>query len=687
MSQHDLLQILLSSLNERQLEAVKHSVPSASLVLAGPGTGKTRVIVARIVYLLTQSECCSMDEAAKQIVALTFTNKAAREMRDRVRRVVGDAANCLKVTTFHSFCAELLRKFGDAINIPRDYRIIDSKQTLSLIEEVNLPAKLRRGEAGKLADEIAKLKRRRISPDDYKTTVLSNSANTKIRLLHETYDRYQRRLEGLLALDFSDLLWRVHQLLECEHVEISDIRHLLIDEFQDTNETQFLIAAKLAQTHARPSIFAVGDADQSIYSWRGAAAHANFDAFRRTFLNDTFKQVILDVNYRSTTAILNCSNHVIRASVCKREEKTMQAHQPTQCAPVQVAKLSDSSHEANHIAEFLCSSDVQGMSCAVLCRLNNQMNRIEAALRRRNIAFRRIGATAFFELEEIKNALAYLRVVIDPADDLSFLRIANKPLRRVGPKALEHIANVASLAQVSRFQAACLLLDPQLAPTQQLHDSIAAIKLQSGTRKGLASLMSAVRDTRLALKQGQSVKDALQHLLQRINYESYLQRDKNNGDIKVQNLRRLLDFFAEKDNPVLTEATCAEGVLRTWLEEVCLQPPEVEIIGDAADCAVTLCTIHAAKGLEWDIVVLAGANEGTLPFATTIKKGTDEVMDEERRLCYVAMTRAKERLLVTHPLRKSRFLAPLDSLPSAEVEFVDYTTPKSSCNESARDAN
>ncbi|MES1915092.1 MAG: hypothetical protein MHM6MM_007087 [Cercozoa sp. M6MM] len=465
MSRHGV-QALLSSLNERQREAVTQPVPSASLVLAGPGTGKTRVIVARIVFLLSQSECRTMDQAAKQIVALTFTNKAAKEMKNRVRSAVGDAASFLKVATFHAFCAELLRRFGPSVGVPRNFHIIDSDDTLSLMKEVcqSLPLELRREEkplrreALDLVDKIAKLKRKRLDPEDYETKnrqKIDNNPRGPHRLLYEAYTRYQERLKKSRALDFSDLLWRVYQLLHEKRVKIDGVRHLLIDEFQDTNDTQFLIASKLAQGHAKPSIFAVGDADQSIYSWRGAAARSNFDAFRRTFSKSSFKQVILNVNYRSTPSILRCSDQVILASVGNRVHKHMQSHAPAECAPVEVVKLDDAESEARHIAEFLSSR--RGKTRAVLYRTNAMSRRMEEALRNHRLAYRLVGATSFFAREEVKDVVAYLRVVADPQDDLSFSRIVNKPSRGVGPSTLKAISSVAESARVSLFRAARLL--------------------------------------------------------------------------------------------------------------------------------------------------------------------------------------------------------------------------------------
>ncbi len=649
---------LLDDLNPQQRQAVE-TVTGPVLVLAGPGSGKTRVLTRRIAYL--------MDEAGVapwNILAVTFTNKAAREMRERVIQLVGESfppplpgqpqrLGGLTIGTFHSVCARILRVEHDAAGYQRNWVIYDTADQLALIRailrEMNLDEK--RYSPQVIRARISGQKNELIPPERYQAQDYFGE------IVGRVYGRYQQVLLLNNALDFDDLLMQTVLLFRGQEPILRKYQRkwpfLLVDEFQDTNSAQYELVKLLAnEPEGRRNIFVVGDEDQSIYRFRGAD-YRNVRRFRQDYPEATV--VLLEQNYRSTQTILDAANAVI----AKNRNRT-----PKQLHTVNGQGMKISVYEAyNEIEEaaFVCD-EIQRLvmskafrlgDFAVMYRTNAQSRALEEAFVLRQIRHRLVGATRFYERKEIKDALAYLRLLHNPADSVAMDRIVNVPPRGIGLKTYAMLKDWAAALGISEYQALLLLhhgpdgLDRPLPP--------AAAQDPGFGKRARNALVNFAAQLEAWVTQAQaghyeSVAELMDHVLQDAGYIDRLRDGSDEGEDRFANLQELRGVAAQYQPgmPGLEEGMTP---LALFLQEISLVSDADEI--DESKDAVTLLTLHTAKGLEFPVVFMVGLEEGILPHARSLESDDPEAMAEERRLCYVGITRAKKRLYLLHTFRRS----------------------------------
>lgn len=607
---------ILNSLNPAQRQAVE-SVSGPVLVLAGPGSGKTRVIAHRIAYLI---QVCGI--SPRRIFAVTFTNKAAREMRERVGHLLGGMVENLMLGTFHAISCRILRREASHAGLDPKFVIYDETDQLNLVkrslEELGLDPKHYPPKAIKSA--ISAAKARLIRPEECR------SQNYFEEVAKRVYERYQEKLSVSKALDFDDLLMQL-VLLFRQHPEILEkyqnrFLHLLIDEFQDTNLAQYVLARQLAAKHR--NIFVVGDPDQSIYSWRFADQRHILE-FEKDF--PEAKVIYLDQSYRSTKTILEAASHLISAG-----QRSNRRHLWTENevgVPIEVVQTHNEQEEAQFVVneiERLLGNGHRCADCAVMYRINAQSRALEEAFLRYGLPYKLVGATKFYERAEIKDLVSYLRLVHNPFDSVSLLRVINTPPRGIGERTLNELLNFA-----------------QSGPLYE------ALKLVSEGKTNLSPRSVQVLGKFYALLEelkGELEKSDLlgffDILLERSGYKKYI-LSRSDGEERWNNILELRGLAAEY-NDLETREALAELLGRVSLVS------EVDNLDEKVD-AVTLITLHQAKGLEFPVVFIVGLDEGLLPHFKSL--ADPEELEEERRLCYVGMTRAKERLYLTHSSRRS----------------------------------
>ncbi len=649
-------------LNPAQREAVEYPAGAGPggplLVLAGAGSGKTRVLTARIAHLITQHNV-----PAQRIFAVTFTNKAAGEMRTRVAQLLGSDPRGLWIGTFHSLSARLLRREAPLLGFGPNFTIYDADDSEALVKRL-LEAKQLSPKAyppRAVHAVISGAKNRMLPPEE-----LGAQADTPlVRVAADIYAALVAALKQANAMDFDDLL--LHPLtLFREHPERlaywqDRFQHVLVDEFQDTNAAQYLLVKQLAQRHR--NLCVVGDDDQAIYGWRGADVR-HMLAFQNDFPGT--KLVRLEQNYRSTQVILDAANGII-AENKTRLGKTLFTEKKGG-APVILLSSADERDEAewlaNEFARRAAEGDVPYDGMAILYRTNAQSRPLEEAFRFRGIPYRLIGAISFYERREVKDLLAYLRVIANPADDEAFLRIVNTPRRGIGE---------ASLALVGR--AAATWKKP-LLETARVADRVS--DLRPNVRQALIGVAELLDRLREAVGQADPAT-ALETVLATTGYEQHLAEEGAEGLERIENVRELVAgaaAWAEVQDPESLETLSGSPVER-YLTQAALITPADE---DRDVPGVTLLTAHMAKGLEWPYVALAGLEDGLFP----LSRAADDPggVEEERRLCYVGLTRARERLYLSWARTRyrngrlelaepSRFL---DALPPHVIEERS-TTP------------
>ncbi|HET9957295.1 MAG TPA: UvrD-helicase domain-containing protein [Polyangiaceae bacterium] len=634
----------MSELNEPQRLAVAH-VSGPLIVFAGAGSGKTRTITYRIVNLLATEHV-----PPYRILAVTFTNKAAAEMRQRVESLAGpEITRDLWIGTFHSICARLLRRYHAAVGLSRNYVIYDDGDQKAVLSRVLKDLKLSEQlfSPKLVLSLISKEKRDGFYPEDSRAERRMESS------LLDVYDRYQAALLSSDAVDFDDLLGFATRIAESKTPEGDELRsrfhHVLVDEFQDTNLIQYRLVHALSR--ATRNLCVVGDDDQSIYRWRGADVRL-IRNFRRDFAD---AQVIkLEQNYRSTGNIVKAALGVIEPAH-EREPKVLWTDS-ADGEKVRVRAVSDEREEATFVANSIRSELGRGLrpeQVAVFYRVHAQSRALEEALRGLNIAYQIIGGMKFFERAEVKDLLAYLRFITNPRSDMDLLRIINVPARGIGDKTVERVASAAAENTCSAYDALNRLLD---------HD-----ELQGAARKKLAGFRELIEELRDAARDLSPSKFA-KHVLERTGYERLLkEEDSAEADARLGNLEELVGALQDYEKEL--EERDEQPTLEGYLERVSLIAG-VDMLQDSK--GVSLMTVHGAKGLEFDVVFLTGMEETIFPY-----KGVDqthgtseEELDEERRLAYVAITRARKRLAITHAsmrqlfgrthyLTPSRFLADL----------------------------
>jgi DNA helicase-2/ATP-dependent DNA helicase PcrA len=632
----------LDLLNDPQAEAVEH-INGPLLVFAGAGSGKTRVITYRIANLVACARVLPF-----RILAVTFTNKAAGEMRARLEKLLSpEVARDLWAGTFHATCAKLLRRHGESVGLSRDFSIYDAADQKQLvvraIRELDLDEKRYAPRVG-LA-RIHKEKQEARGPDEMSIDGYDDEAWQKV------YRRYEAQLQAANAVDFEDLILYVLRILEKgKEAEANAIRrrfdYVLVDEFQDTNATQYRLLRELTRAHR--NLCVVGDDDQSIYRWRGADVR-NIRGFRHDF--PEAKVVKLEQNYRSSGRIVAAALGVIAPSRERVPKELWTANEAG--ALIEVVGTRDERDEAAHVVRVIQEARAAGVDpkeIAVFYRVHAQSRVLEEGMRAANLPYQIIGGMKFYERAEVKDALSYLRVLVNPKSDVDLLRVINVPARGIGATTIERLTQLASAAGISAHDALDRLDDaPDIAA--------AAKKRLLGVRDLLAKLREEASAS--------SPHAVLESVLERTGYRAALEQENTaESDARLENLSELLSSVA--DYEIEARAAGEEPVLSGYLERVSLQT-DADGLKDAP--RVTLMTVHGAKGLEFELVLMTGMEEEMFPYKG-MEPGGHEELEEERRLAYVAITRARKYLVITHAElrqifgttrwgRPSRFIADL----------------------------
>ena len=635
---------LFGSLNPAQREAVEH-VEGPLLVLAGAGSGKTRVLTARVASLIERHGV-----APDRIFAVTFTNKAAAEMKERIGRLLGRDPAGLWIGTFHSLSARLLRREAELLGFTRQYTIYDEDDRLRLIrrilEQQGHPPKAFPPKA--IQSIISAAKNRMTPPSELLAT---GTFNPMVRVAAEVYAALGPALQSANAMDFDDLLLHPLALFRAHPERLEAYRrkfqYVLVDEFQDTNRAQYELIRALG---ASGNIAAVGDDDQSIYGWRGAEVR-NMTDFQRDFAS--VRLVRLEENYRSTQVILDAANAVIAENTGRIGKTLRTSRQGGETVTLLAA--ADERDEAEWIAGELRRRAEQGDwsfgEMAVLYRTNAQSRALEEAFRRGGLAYRIIGAISFYDRREVKDLLAYLRLVANPADDEAFLRAVQVPRRGLGD---------SSLAVV--IEAARQWGKPLLA-TAAIADRVP--DLRPNVRSALTGFAALIERLRVQAAH-QPPADLLEELIQAIDYETLLRQEGPDGPDRWENVRELVASAANWSEVVPAAAEEDGTPLERFLADAALLSSHDKIEG--AEDGVTLMTLHTAKGLEWPVVVLAGLEDGLFPLARADEQ--PDGIEEERRLCYVGLTRAKDKLYVTFARTRRRGGTLMHSRPSRFLEAL-----------------
>jgi DNA helicase-2/ATP-dependent DNA helicase PcrA len=629
---------ILEGLNPPQREAVQIT-EGPLLILAGPGSGKTRVIAHRIAYLIAHRGV-----RPYRIMAVTFTNKAAREMRERVYGLVGERTQSISLGTFHAVCARILRADGEGIGVGRGFAIYDEADQLALMRRAMADLELdqKRYQPRALLAVISRAKSELATPQAYAQGVTSYFEEVVAR----AYERYQALLGESNALDFDDLLLKTVLLFREQEEVLRKYQerylHLLIDEFQDTNVVQYVLARQLAVGHG--NVCVVGDPDQSIYSWRSADLR-NILNFERDYPNA--RVVYLEQNYRSTQTILDSAHSIITVNE-QRKAKNLWTDKG-RGAPVVVYEAYDEEEEAEFVAaqvQSLVESDGhQWGDVAVMYRTNAQSRPLEEAFVRDNIRYRLVGGTRFYERREVKDILAYLRLIQNPFDGVSLSRVINVPARGIGQRTLDELGRWAGVLQVPPYAALQLVADQERTEEEATEGDSGsdAPRHPFATRivRALLPFLDLLNGL-IAEAPSLSLSDLLGRLLERIDYQQFLLSDSEDGEERWDNIQELRTVAVQYDG------LAPDVALPTFLEDVALMSDTDEY--DEKVDAVTLITLHAAKGLEFPVVFIVGMEEGMLPHIRSFDDPAQ--MEEERRLCYVGITRAKERVFLVRAFRR-----------------------------------
>jgi DNA helicase-2/ATP-dependent DNA helicase PcrA len=640
---------VLSGLNPAQREAVE-TAEGPLLILAGPGSGKTRVIAHRIAYLVAHQRV-----HPRRILAVTFTNKAAREMRDRVFGLLGtDIGRDITLGTFHAVCSRILRVDGERIGLSRAFVIYDEGDQLAVARQVmqDLGLDPRRTSPRAVLSTISRAKSELSTAEAYARLV----GDYFQEVVSRVYGRYQEALEENNAVDFDDLLMKTVQLFR-EHADVLDkyaqrYLHIHIDEFQDTNIAQYVLARQLAGGHG--NICVVGDPDQSIYTWR-AADLRNILNFERDF--PKARVVYLEQNYRSTQTILDSAHNVISVNRQRKEKKLWTENQ--RGSRVVVHEAYDEEEEASFVAEeveALTKDNAHSpRGIAVMYRTNAQSRPFEETFVRRGIPYRLVGGTRFYERREIKDLLAYLRLVHNPFDAICLLRVINVPPRGIGQRSVQELNRWSRELEIPPY-AALQLLAEQEAPQDSAHGE--PVEPSHPFQKRIAAALLRFLDLLNELIKeapSQALSELLDAIIAGADYRRYLLEGFADGEERWENVQELRAVASQYDEMAPAEA------LARFLEDAALIT-DIDEYDEKAD-AVTLITLHAAKGLEFPVVFIVGMEEGLLPHMRSYDDPAQ--MEEERRLCYVGMTRAQEQLYLVRAFRRafgghnppSRFLA------------------------------
>jgi len=614
---------ILEGLNKEQKEAVL-CTEGPCLIIAGAGSGKTKVLTHKIAYLIGEKNVKPWD-----ILAFTFTNKAANEMRSRVESLVGDAVNDMWIGTFHSICVRILRKQIDRIGFDTSFVIFDTSDQKTLVKQIlkskNIDDKIFTDKT--CLYEISNAKNEMLEPDRYAAKVKGDLRREKIA---EVYEEYQKRLKENNAIDFDDIInFTIKIFLDNPDVleyYSGKFKYVLVDEYQDTNKAQFTLITLLASKHG--NITVVGDNDQGIYSFRGADI-TNILNFEKDFPGS--KIIKLEQNYRCTQNILNAANEVIKNNETKYEKKLWTENDKG--ALPKVFRGDNEYSEATFIVSQINSLKMEEYyhynDFAVLYRMNSQSRAIEDILRREDIPYKIVGGLKFYERKEIKDIIAYLRLIQNTNDNLSLTRIINEPKRGVGKTSLDNIDQIAAQNGTSMYEII------------KNADKYGLSRVFANTRE----FVNTIEDLR-ARKDDLSISELITQTLHDTGYSKALEIENTvEAETRIQNLEEFLTVAIE------FEEEEAENTLAEFLEGITLSS-DIDGVEDTDD-SVTLMTLHSAKGLEFPVVFLVGMEEGIFPGYKSI--GEEKEIEEERRLCYVGITRAKEHLFMTCAKQRTIF--------------------------------
>jgi DNA helicase-2/ATP-dependent DNA helicase PcrA len=635
---------LLDGLNPAQRQAVEH-IDGPLLIVAGPGSGKTRVITHRIAYLVKH-----VGIGPGRIGAVTFTNRAAREMRHRLERLLGDRARYLTAGTFHSLCAQILRRDGEAIGLTKDFVIMDADDQIGLI---------------KRSMEIAEVDPKRFPP----RAILNAISAAKSQLLSPEgmgqqvngyYEEVVRRIfteyQGLIArshgVDFDDLLGKTMELFRSS----DEVRgkwqerfiHLMVDEFQDTNIAQYEIAKTLAGKYKNLAV--VGDPDQSIYSWRNADIR-NILSFKKDFPGTVM--VNLSQNYRSTSTILGVARKLIATNRQRLDQDLFTENESG--SPVVIAEAYNEDEEAQLViqeVERLIKEDGYSLrDCVVTYRVNAQSRALEESCLRYGVPYKLIGGVRFYQRREVKDLVAYLRMLQDPYDEMSLQRVINVPTRGIGKRTVDDLMAWAQSLGVPAYAALQMLAGDGTEVTLDAESSRFNPR-QRGQLVGFLQLLNGLRESMAELE----LANLIDEVLERTGYRrSLLESDEPDAEDRLDNLREFRGVSAEFEGVPASES------LQPFLENAALVSDQ-DALSDDEQQYLTLITLHQIKGLEYPVVFITGVEDGVLPHQRSIDD--PEQLEEERRLAYVGMTRARKRLYLLRSFRRRLFGAPTSNPPS-----------------------
>ena len=617
------MQDLIEGLNDRQKEAVI-STEGPCLVIAGAGSGKTKVLTHKIAYLISEKYVKPWN-----IIAITFTNKAANEMKERLQNIIGDAANDLWMGTFHSICVKILRKYIDRIGFDHSFLIFDTSDQKTLIKEclkdLKVDDKLFTDRA--VLSEISNGKNEMLEPKDYK---IKYAGDFRRETIGNIYELYQQRLKENNALDFDDIINYTIKILT-ENPDVLEyytekFKYVLVDEYQDTNKAQFMLVSILASKYG--NITVVGDNDQGIYSFRGADI-TNILNFEKDFPGT--KIIKLEQNYRCTGNILKAANAVIKHNENKYEKKLWTANDEGELPSIYQSEdeYDEASYVVKQINHLKTEEYYKYSDFVVLYRMNSQSRAIEDILRREDIPYKIVGGLKFYERKEIKDIIAYLRLIYNTSDNISLKRIINEPKRGIGKTSLDNIQQISEQNGISMYEV--------IKNAEQF-----GLNRVKANADDFINLIEELRTKQNEL----SISELIKETLNKSGYTKALELENSvEAESRIQNLEEFLTVAIE------FEEEFADNTLGEFLENITLSS-DIDNVEDAEN-SVTLMTLHSAKGLEFPTVFLVGLEEGIFPGYKSI--GEENALQEERRLFYVGITRAKEHLFLTCAKRRTIF--------------------------------
>ena len=631
---------LVSNMNKEQSEAVR-TTEGPLLIMAGAGSGKTRVLTHRIAYLLDEK-----DVSPYNILAITFTNKAAKEMKERVEHLVGEEAQVIWMSTFHSMCVKILRRDADRIGIERNFTIIDPTDQKSVIKDVlkneNIDSK--RFEPRMFIGAISNLKNELKTPED----AMKEANDFHSQMVATVYSGYQRQLSRNEALEIDDLIMKTIRLFERERDALeyyqNKFQYIHVDEYQDTNKAQYTLVKLLASKFK--NLCVVGDSDQSIYGWRGADIQ-NILSFEEDY--PEAKTIFLEQNYRSTKTILTAANEVIKHNTERKPKGLWTANNGGE--KIKYYEAMTERDEAEYVVREIIKHRKSGKDyndMAILYRTNAQSRVLEETFMKSNIPYTMVGGQKFYDRKEIKDLLSYLRIVANSNDDISLQRIINVPKRGIGPSSVDKIQRYALDNNISMF------------------DALGEVDFIGLSKKVTQECIQFYEMVQNLIKEQEflEISEIVEEILEKSGYRQMLEHEQTiESRSRLENIDEFMSVPKdyEKDTPL------EEQSLINFLTDLSL----VADIDEAQiDSGVTLMTMHSAKGLEFPIVFLMGMEESLFPHIRAIKSDDEHEMEEERRICYVAITRAEEVLYITHATSRMLFGRSQANLPSRFLKEI-----------------